>query len=266
MRLFYIPPTKEAFYFVGLFFFLFFGNSSAFAQTVFDLESGLVFTGYNDVRIPSNGGTLFSLKEDLNDEASMFFRLRLTQNFKSRHTLSILYAPLEIKSMGSGSSAIFFNGVTFAPKTQIQSRYKFNSYRLTYRYDLITKPKLLFGLGLTAKIRDASIRLLSDNLSSERTSLGFVPIINFSLFGKVDQWFGFLLQGDALISPRGRAEDVHAALTYQISDSIRIRAGYRILEGGAENEKVYGFSLFHYAAFGLSYSFKKKLKASDVVK
>jgi len=50
-----------------------------------------------------------------------------------------------------------------------------------------------------------------------------------------------------------------------LDDSIRIRAGYRILEGGAENEKVYGFSLFHYAALGLSYTFKKKLKASDVV-
>jgi predicted porin len=79
----------------------------------------------------------------------------------------------------------------------------------------------------------------------------------------IDERFGFLLQGDALLAPQGRAEDIHAAVTYQIDESIRIRGGYRILEGGAKNDKVYGFSLFHYAAFGVSYAFKKKLKVSD---
>jgi len=54
-------------------------------------------------------------------------------------------------------------------------------------------------------------------------------------------------------------------VTYQIDESIRIRAGYRILEGGAKNDRVYGFSLFHYAALGLSYTFKKKLKVSDTL-
>jgi hypothetical protein len=42
------------------------------------MESGLVTTGYNDVRIPSNGGTLFSLKDDFNVRSSFFYRLRLT--------------------------------------------------------------------------------------------------------------------------------------------------------------------------------------------
>jgi hypothetical protein len=254
---------KTASNFIALFFLFSVRNFSLVGQTVFDMESGLVTTGYNDVRIPSNGGTLFSLKDDFNVRSSFFYRLRLTQIIKPRHTLSLLYAPLEIKSMGSQSKAIFFNGVNFEASTAIWSKYKFNSYRLTYRYDFIFKPQLLFGMGLTAKIRDASIRLLSENSSSEKTSLGFVPIINFNLRGMIDERFGFLLQGDALLAPQGRAEDIHAAVTYQIDESIRIRGGYRILEGGAKNDKVYGFSLFHYAAFGVSYAFKKKLKVSD---
>ena len=265
MRSIHVKTLKTILNFIAIFFLLFVGNSSVVGQTVLDMELGFVTTGYNDVRIPSNGGTLFSLKDDFNAGSSFFYRLRLNQMIKSRHTLSLLFAPLEIKSMGSLSEAILFNGVNFDAKTAIWSRYKFNSYRLTYRYNFIFKPQFQFGLGLTAKIRDASIRLLSENSRSEKTSLGFVPIINFNLRGLIDERFGFLLQGDALIAPQGRAEDVHAAVTYQIDESIRIRAGYRILEGGAKNDRVYGFSLFHYTALGLSYTFKKKLKVSDTL-
>ena len=49
--------------------------------------------------------------------------------------------------------------------------------------------------------------------------------------------------GDALAAPQGRAEDVLAALTYGKSDKFRIKIGYRILEGGADNDEVYTFSL-----------------------
>jgi len=38
---------------------------SLFGQASLDLETGAVGTGYNNVRIPGNEGTLFSLKDDL---------------------------------------------------------------------------------------------------------------------------------------------------------------------------------------------------------
>jgi len=64
-----------------------------------------------------------------------------------------------------------------------------------------------------------------------------------------------LLDGDALAAPQGRAEDVLIAATYKLSDGFGIRAGYRILEGGADNDEVYNFSLFHYASVGITYTF-----------
>jgi hypothetical protein len=226
------------------------------AQALIDLESGLVFTGYNDVRIPGDEGTLFSLKDDLIPEAEFFYRLRLNYTIKSHHTLSLLYAPLETKSEGSVPNDIFFEGVVFPANTELVGTYKFNSYRLTYRYDIVLKPRFEFGLGLTAKIRDAEIALSSAGLSSKKTNVGFVPIINFRLLWKVDDKFGLLLDGDALAAPQGRAEDVLIAATYNLSDNFRIRAGYRILEGGADNDEVYNFALFHYASVGITYTFK----------
>jgi len=42
------------------------------AQVEIDLESGFIFTGYNDVRISGDQGTLFSLKDDLQDQTEIF--------------------------------------------------------------------------------------------------------------------------------------------------------------------------------------------------
>jgi hypothetical protein len=220
-------------------------------QVSFDLETGAVTTGYNNVRIPGDQGTLFSLKDDLISKTEVFFRIRANYTIKSRHTLSLLYAPLETVSNGNLSYDIIFEGVTFPANTDLKGTYKFNSYRLTYRYEIVIKPKFEFGLGFTAKIRDAKIALASSGLESEKTNVGFVPIINFRMLWKVDEKFGLLLEGDALAAPQGRAEDVLIAATYRISDRFGLKAGYRILEGGADNDEVYNFALFNYASASL---------------
>jgi predicted porin len=245
---------------ITIFLLTFSFSISVKAQVQIDFESGVVSTGYNDVRIPGDQGTFISLSDDLQDETKIFYRLRASYTIKSRHTISILYAPLETKSEGSVANDIFFEGVLFPANTQLNSAYKFNSYRLTYRYRIANSSKLTFGLGITAKIRDAKIGLSSPNLTSEKTNVGFVPLINFRLSWKLDDKFGLLLDGDALAAPQGRAEDVLIAATYKFSENFDIRAGYRILEGGADNDEVYNFALFNYASVGISYTFKKTEK------
>jgi hypothetical protein len=247
---------KLKIYAISILFLTFYPTTSLKAQALIDLESGLVFSGYNDVRIPGDQGTLFSLKDDLKTKTKAFYRLRVSYTIKSYHTISLLYAPLETKSAGSVANNILFQGVLFPANTQLNGTYKFNSYRLTYRYDIISNPELVFGLGFTAKIRDARISLSSSGLTAEKTNVGFVPIINFRLLWNINDKFGLLLDGDALAAPQGRAEDVLIAVTYNLSDNFNIRSGYRILEGGADNDTVYNFALFHYASVGISYTFK----------
>ncbi|MBW6500539.1 MAG: hypothetical protein K0B05_04015 [Bacteroidales bacterium] len=225
------------------------------AQFTLDLESGLVSTGYNDVRIPGNEGTLFSLNEDLDSDSKIFLRIRLNYAIGDRHTLSALYAPLTVLSDGSFSGEVNFEGVLFPAGNEVDATYKFNSYRLTYRYTIVKKPKFDFGLGFTAKIRDAEIALRSGELSGEKINVGFVPIINFRLAWSMSEKFGLLFEGDALAAPQGRAEDVLIAATYRPNDRFGFKAGYRLLEGGAENDEVYTFSLFHYASAGLLINF-----------
>lgn len=225
---------------------------SSEAQTGIDIETGLVFTGYNNVRIPGSSGTLFSLNRDLDAHEKIFYRIRLNHTFGKRHDLSLLFAPLTIKSSGSFDESVNFEGVIFQPGSDISADYKFNSYRLTYRYDFIKNDALELGIGFTAKIRDAKIALRSGQEEGIKTNVGFVPIINLRMLWNIRDNFGLLVYGDALAAPQGRAEDFLVAFRYRLSDKISIKGGYRILEGGADNDEVYNFSLINYGVAGVT--------------
>ncbi|MGB7294326.1 MAG: hypothetical protein WBC70_01940, partial [Candidatus Aminicenantales bacterium] len=145
--------------------------ASSFGQWFIDFENGLVLPGYNDVRIPGDTGTLFSLSEDLTTDSAYFFRVRLGYHWESGHTISIFAAPLRLNAAGSVDKEIVFFEETFPPNIPLTGVYEFNSYRLTYRYDLLRRDNLRAGIGFTAKIRDAAIKIEGGGLSSEKTNV-----------------------------------------------------------------------------------------------
>lgn len=223
----------------------------------FDAEAGYIWPGYIDVRIPNETGTLFSLTNDLPAESKIVYRLRLGYQFHPKHSVSVLFAPLSLNAQGSVDKDIFFNGDLFPANTDIQAFYKFNSYRLTYRFDFINSNKWKVGLGLTVKIRDAEVRLEDEEKRSSNTDFGFVPLLNFRVEWMFSTKMSLLLEGDALASPggQGRAEDVLLALFLRLNDRVRLKAGYRILEGGADVESVYNFTLLNYVTVGAVFRF-----------
>ena len=225
-------------------------TSVGYSQKYIDIETGMVFSGYNDVQIPRSTGTRISLYNELKPDPAVFVRGRFSYLINNRHWISLLVAPLRINSQESINHPITFNGVSFPANTELTSRYRFDSYRITYRYTLVEKEKVKFGLGFTAKIRDASISLQGDNQFSEKTNTGFVPIINFNLQWLLNNNFSFILDGDALGAPQGRAEDVFAGIIYNLNKNLDLKLGYRILEGGANVEEVNNFTLINYAALG----------------
>lgn len=229
------------------------GQSSASVKI--DLETGGAFPGYNNVRIPGTTGTEFSLTEDLKSDPATFFRARVSYAFAGRHTLSLLVAPLRLKAYGTLDRDISFQNSLFPAGTDLAATYRFDSYRVTYRYRLYRTRTLKFGLGLTAKIRDAAISLKGGGTRAEKTNTGFVPLINFRLVWEFAPPASLLFEGDALAAPQGRAEDVLLALRYQPIPRLEVKGGYRILEGGADVDAVYNFALIHYAIIGVAVSF-----------
>ena len=58
-----------------------------------DMEVGVAWAGYNDVQIPGDTGTRFSLTDDLQASAAPYFRVRLGASFAGRHTLFAFFTP-----------------------------------------------------------------------------------------------------------------------------------------------------------------------------
>lgn len=220
-----------------------------------DVEGGAVGSSYNDIRIPGDTGTMFSLTDGLESKVEPFFRLRVGMTLGRRHTLSLLYAPLTVKSSGTLPYILQYFGVTFPQDTPLDATYKFNSYRISWRYELVDREKIRFGIGLSFKIRDAAIKVTDGTDTAEKTNVGFVPLINFRLEYLVSSKWSLLLEGDALAAPQGRAEDVLVAVVFKPVPSLAVRLGYRFLEGGADNDEVYTFSMFHYLSAGATWTF-----------
>jgi hypothetical protein len=225
--------------------------ATASAQWQLDVESGVAFCGYNDVRIPGDSGTDLSLTEDLSTDPVAFWRIRVSRSFGDKHALSVLVAPLFFQAEGTLQKDVLFAGGEFATGTPVVARYRFNSYRLTYRYDFHRREKLRLGVGLTGKIRDAEISLEGGDQKSSKANTGFVPLINFRAQWSISPRFGVLLDGDALAAPQGRAEDILLALTANATSNLELKAGYRLLEGGADNDEVYTFALVNYLVLGV---------------
>ncbi len=223
----------------------------------FDVESGAALSGYNDIRIPNATGTLISFSEELETDRAWFVRGRLTYYFNKRNSISILIAPLTLHASGSVDREVIFEDKSFAPNVLLNGVFRFNSYRLSYQYRWFVRDNMHLGLGVTAKIRDAaiSIAIADSNHMSEKTNIGFVPLIRFSFSWRFVEPLALVLDGDALAAPQGRAEDVSLFLQNNISPRLSLKLGYRVLEGGADVDEVYTFTWVNYFFIGASLRF-----------
>lgn len=220
-----------------------------------DIEAALLQVDRIDVRIPGDTGTGYSFVEDLSVDEDVAFRARLGIDLGQSQHLSVLFAPLRLYAGGSIDRDVEFNGETFAADTELDGTYQFNSYRATWRYDFARSEALQFGLGLTAKVRDAYIELSDGRTTTRKSDLGFVPLAHLRLDWRWSRTVGLLIEGDAAAAPQGRAVDALAALVVRPRSASSVRLGYRVLEGGSDVDEVYNFNLIHYYTFGWSQRF-----------
>lgn len=220
-----------------------------------DLEGGVAAASANVVRIPGDGGTRLSLVDDLSTKAAPAFRVRAGYRFAERHLVTALYAPLTVLARGTLDRDVSFEGRTFAAGSTALAVYRFDSYRLTYRYDLLRRDELELGVGLTGKIRDAEVSLYGGE-ARRKTNTGFVPLVNLHLAWRPGGGvLGLLLDADALAAPQGRAEDILLAGTWAVHEGVTVRAGYRTVEGGSNVDEVYSFTWLHYGVLGVELRF-----------
>ncbi len=226
------------------------------ATFVIELEAGPVWQSRNDVQIPNDAtGTRFSLVDLVGTGPWPAGRLYLTWNIGRRHALRALLAPLSYTGTGSFDEPVNFAGEAYEPGTPLEGTYKFNSWRLSYRYRFMDRESVQLTIGFTAKVRDAKIELRQGGTTSKDTDVGFVPLLHFAADWQFKRSWRLLFDFDGLAGGPGRAFDAALKLGYDLSDRAAIAAGYRTLEGGADVESVYNFAWFHYAIASGVYRF-----------
>jgi hypothetical protein len=221
-----------------------------------EIEGGAVWQTSNDVQIPNDAsGTRFSLVDVIGEGPWAAGRLYVTWNINPRHGLRVLAAPLSITETATLADPVDFAGGSFAADVPTEATYKFNSWRLSYRYRFHAGDRWDWWVGFTAKVRDAKIRLEQEGAAAEKTDVGFVPLLHLAATWRLASRLALELDVDALAGGPGRAEDAALKLRYRLGDSWSLAAGYRTVEGGADVDEVYNFAWLHYAVVSLGLDF-----------
>lgn len=220
-----------------------------------EAESGAVWFTRNDTRIPGDTGTTFNMMDLTGSGPNAFIRLYATYAFNDRHSLRLTLAPLSVEGTGTLPEAVMFENSRFEAGQPTQGSYTFNTYRLTYRYLFDREGSWTWGAGAALLVRDAEIQLEQGSLRETNDNLGLVPLLHVYGAYQLSERTSLLLDVEGAAAPQGRAIDAALKLNYTWPSGWHTSAGYRTLEGGADNDSVYTFAWLHYALLSVGYTF-----------
>lgn len=222
---------------------------------VLDVEAVAAWQGRNDVQSPNAPpATRFALDGITGSGPFATGRLQLAWPFRERQEWRVLVAPLSVSASGSLPGAVRFEGANFAPGA-VDGRYRFDSWRVTWRYRWIDRPDLNVKVGFTAKLRDASIELRQGALRARKDNTGFVPLLHAALERPLARGWSLQADIDALAGGPGYAIDAGARLARNLGDGWSVSGGVRYLDGGADNDEVYAFATFTSLTLGVTRRF-----------
>lgn len=257
-----MPNVSKALTFcsIGLFFLLLAFPASAAEQKdwkrfCFELEGGPVWQTKNDVQIPGNTGTEFSFKDLTGNGPYAAGRFTFDWNLLARHGLRLEIAPLRIDGEGMLDKTVNFAGTTFSSGTPTEGKYKFDTYRVSYRYLFLKNRSWRLRVGATLLVRDAKIELEQAGRRASDSNVGLAPLLNVSTTWAFARRWAVIFDFEGLAGGPGRALDLALKLRYDLTDRLSVGGGYRMLEGGVDGDDVYNFSWFNYGFATVGYQF-----------
>lgn len=235
-----------------LFFLCVLPDSPVIAGTFrLELEAGPAFQTRNDFAVPGDTGTRVAL----DNSTTAALRASLHWNFGRKWSLRWMGAPLRLSEDFAATQPVLFQETLFAAGQNLSTRYRFDSYRMSAYYRFAPRGNWSYRLGFTVKVRDAEIRLQGAEGTESKSNTGAVPLVYGGLRYEHRSGIALDVEADALGAPQGRAIDVLTRLEFPVTSRVRGYAGYRILDGGADNDEVYTFATFHYLVGGITFVF-----------
>lgn len=216
-----------------------------------DVEGLSTRTLRNEAAIPA-GSTRFRLTDVIGRGPNMGVRLNLVyQKPGEGHAYRLLVAPYQVSGVGTLNSPVNFEGGAFAAGVPTRVGYKFNSYRLTY----MNRWKGNWSIGGTLKVRDAYTYVEQNGQRRTKKDLGFVPLLHVSGEEPLGGPWSLRVEMDAAWAPQGQAIDLGVLAVYKLNEGFSLTAGFRTLEGGADNSKLFSWGHFLSGSLGVSARF-----------
>lgn len=197
-------------------------------------EVGFVTPLSHTIQFGLDGTEVDYLKDGAQDNLFPLVRLSTDLDIGDRHTVVLLYQPLDLNTRATLSRDLVVDGATFAKDSSVDFRYGFSFFRGSWLYDLAKAEDDELAVGLSLQIRNATIGFTATDgtLSRVNRDLGPVPILKIRGRKSLDNglWFGG--EADGFYAPvsylNGDNNDVIGAI---LDASLR---GGLSLENGAE--------------------------------
>jgi len=220
-----------------------------------EVEVGILGSTRNEVQIPGDTGTRFDLDDLTGSGPFPAGRVTVDWNPWRRHGFRLVVAPLELSGYGRLDQPVQFAGETYAPGVRTKGTFKFNTYRLGYRFWIPHNRRWHSSIGVTALVRDANIELEQGATRSRKTDLGVVPLLHLDTEFHLSRRWSLLADLEGSWAPQGRAFDLALKARYRIDRRWDVAFGYRGIEGGADNSDVYTFAWLHQAVVSVGFTF-----------
>ncbi|MCB1842561.1 MAG: hypothetical protein KDI09_06325 [Halioglobus sp.] len=221
-----------------------------------ELEAGATWQAKNRVQIPNDSqGTRFSLTDLAGSGPWGTARLNLRWDINEQHGLRVVLAPFSYSERGRLDRDVDFSGQRYTADEAVKGSYRFNSWRVGYRYTAVERDNWRLWVGGTLKVRDAQIKLQQGATTGRDANVGVVPLLYLAAEYRLSPQWLLRADFDGLAGGPGRAFDVSLKATYELDDHWRVGIGYRGLEGGVDNDDVYNFAWFNTALASVTYRF-----------
>ncbi len=210
------------------------------------LEIGFIDVISHTIQFGSNGTEFDYVAEGGQDILFRFRRLTAELAIGQRHSLILLFQPLEVQTEALLTRDIVVDDLVFPDGTAMALRYGFDFWRLSYLYDFMKERDRELAIGLSLQLRNASIsfRSYDGTLFRINQNVGPVPIFKFRTRLPLGErfWFGseidgFYASGKYITGSEndfvGSILDASIRVGCELSRSSDVFLNVRYLGGGA---------------------------------
>jgi hypothetical protein len=113
------------------------------------------------------GGTNIDVQADLNVQQKQMYEFRLVLRPGKHHKFRFHYLPMAYTGQTTLSAEIIFNGIKFPVSTAVATELRWNTYRIGYEGDFVSRDWGYIGLILEAKYTDARVELTAPVIGRE---------------------------------------------------------------------------------------------------